>query len=84
MTEESPTVREQLEGAARDLWTMPVETGDEHIVFIDRRHMNARVERCQDGRFGITWQTDDGAWIAYDRTFENPREAAFHAYQGPH
>lgn len=84
MTGETPSVREELEGAARDLWTMPVEVEERSIVFIDRRHMKARVEQGPDGRYRISWETEDGDWIRQENSYESPREAAFRAYQGPH
>lgn len=78
------TVQDQLTLAVRDLWTMVVESGEGFVVFTDRRRQNARVERISDGRFGVVWEEVDGSLIPYDRTFDNPREAVFHGYQGPH
>lgn len=83
MTE--PSIQEQLEQAVRDLWTTLDESGEEYIVFMDRRRLRTRVERTTDGRYQVNWeQEEDGPWLLHDHTFENPREAAFHGYQGPH
>ena len=78
------TVREQLIRAIRDLWSMPRDSGEDFVVFMDRRRMNARVEQRGDGLFYVLWEELDGSWSEHERAFENPREAAFHAYQGPH
>ncbi|HEX6506277.1 MAG TPA: hypothetical protein VF221_01475 [Chloroflexota bacterium] len=86
MTEPSPEggVKEQLARAVRDLWTMVEESGDDYVVFMDRRRMSTRVERVEDGTFRVSWDTEEGEWRVYHGWFDNPREAAFHAYQGPH
>jgi hypothetical protein len=78
------TVQEQLERAARDLWTTIQETGEDFVVFMDRRRLCTRVQQMSNGRYQLTWEQEDGSWIAYQREFDNPREAAFHGYQGPH
>lgn len=80
----TPTVKEQLEIAARDLWTMLEESGDDFAIFMDRRRLRTRVQRDAGGRFHVSWDDGGGHWIEFNRTFEQPREAAFHAYQGPH
>lgn len=77
-------IREQLERAVRDLWTMLAESGEDYVVFMDRRRMNTRVQREVNGRYRVSWEDEDGVWIEYERDFENLREAAFHGYQGPH
>jgi len=78
------SVGEQLVKAARDLWCMTEETGDDHIVLIDRRRQPARVELAPDGGFRVSWTEPDGSQTRFPRSFENPREACFHAFQGPH
>src|SRR5579872_473295 len=78
------TVQEQLVRAARDLWCMVRDSGESYVVFMDRRRMDSRVERRADGLFEVSWEGEDGAWTMHNRAFESPREAAFHAYQGPH
>jgi len=78
------TIQDQLQKAVRDLWTMSVESGEDFIVFMDRRRLNTRVARHPDGMYRVSWEQEDGSWVKYDREFENPREAAFHGYQGPH
>lgn len=78
------SVREQLILAARDLWTMVEESGEDFVVFTDRRRLHTRIERRPDGQFAVLWEDETGNWSEYDRTFQNPREAAFHGYQGPH
>ena len=84
-SETSPqSAREQLEKAVRDLWAMPQEAGDRYVVFLDRRRLRTRVEQDEDGQFRVSWETEDGQWLSHEQCFENPREAAFHAYQGPH
>jgi hypothetical protein len=30
------------------------------------------------------WEAEDDEPIAFERTFDNLREAAFHGFQGPH
>lgn len=81
---EERTVREQLEIAVRDLWTMLEEAGDDFATFMDRRRMRTRVWRDEKGAFHVSWEDPDGSWIEYSRSFAHAREAAFHAYQGPH
>jgi len=79
------TVQDQLVRAARDLWTMVIESGEDYIVFVDRRRLQARVERGPDDRYFISWESEtEDSWIDYERPFEALREAAFRAYQGPH
>lgn len=63
---------------------MVVEVGEDHIIFFDRRRMNTRVERTPAGMYRVSWERDDGSWDSYHQEFENPREAAFHGFQGPH
>jgi hypothetical protein len=79
-----PSVREQLQKAVGDLWSSVGELGEDYVVFVDRRRLNARVQRSDSGLFAVSWEQDDGSRVDYDQQFENPREAAFHAYQGPH
>jgi hypothetical protein len=82
---ESLPLREQLRVAVRDLWSMPVDSGETHIIFQDRRHLSARVALEEDGEFSVSWEpAEGGEWITQGRRFDNPREAALHAYQGPH
>lgn len=80
------SLQEQLVKAVRDLWSMPVDSGTDYIVFKDRRALNTRVRQTQAGQFQVSWEAadDDGIWSDYSRVFENLREAALHAYQGPH
>lgn len=78
------TVQDQLTLAVRDLWTMVVESGEDFVVLVDRRRLNARVQRGEDGRYAISWEGEDGSVVPSGQTFENPREAVFRAYQGPH
>jgi hypothetical protein len=78
------SLQEQLERAARDLWTMQEESGPTYIVFMDRRRLSTRVDAKASDEFAVSWQSEDGSWITYEKTFDNAREAAFHGYQGPH
>lgn len=78
------TVRDQLERAVHDLWSSLIEVGETYVVFMDRRRLSARVQRLPDGQYQVSWECEDGGWTEHARRFENPREAAFHAYQGPH
>jgi hypothetical protein len=80
---DSQPVRDQLAQAVRDLWSMVLELGDDYVVFMDRRRLNARVGRAANRRYRVAWE-EDGTWVEHTGDFENPREAAFHAYQGPH
>lgn len=78
------SAKDQLQRAARDLWARIEELGDEHVVFMDRRLLLTRVERVESGLYRVSWEQEDGTWVTHDGVFENPREAAFHGYQGPH
>jgi hypothetical protein len=78
------TTQAQLERAVRDLWSMVQDSGQDYVVFMDRRRLSTRVERTERDRYRVSWEGDDGTWLEHERDFENPREAAFHAYQGPH
>ncbi len=80
------SLQEQLVKAVRDLWSMPVDSGADYIVFKDRRALNTRVRQTQAGQFQVSWEAvdEDGTWTDHSRVFENLREAALHAYQGPH
>jgi hypothetical protein len=78
------TTQEQLVRAVRDLWSMVEDQGEDYIVFFDRRRMNTRVECTADGRYRLLWDDGDGGWTEFHDTFENPREACFHGFQGPH
>ena len=81
---ETRSVKEQLEVAVRDLWTMLEASGEDFAIFMDRRRLRTRVHQDEEGRFHVSWDDGDGRWIEFQRTFEQVREAAFHAYQGPH
>ena len=64
---------------------MVIESGEDYIVFVDRRRLRARVDRRPDDLYYISWESDtEDPWIEYERPFEALREAAFRAYQGPH
>lgn len=78
------TIQEQLVRAVRDLWAMVSEVGENYVVFTDRRRLLTRVQGTPAGVFHVSWQGEDGGWTEYERDFDNLREAAFHAYQGPH
>lgn len=80
----SGTIQDQLVRAVRDLWSAVVESGEDYVVFTDRRRLPARVQRTEAGAFAVQWETEDGDQIMHERAFDNLREAAFHAYQGPH
>lgn len=83
-TDGEGAVREQLERAVRDLWSMLQDSGDDYVVFMDRRRLSTRVDRTRDGTYRLSWEDETGSWVEGEREYENPREAAFHAYQGPH
>ncbi|GAC1396460.1 MAG: hypothetical protein NVSMB52_09970 [Chloroflexota bacterium] len=70
--------------AARDLWSLVLDSGEDFVVLMDRRRLGARVERDVHGTYSVSWETDEHEWLPFERKFESPREAAFHAYQGPH
>jgi hypothetical protein len=78
------TIEEQLIRAARDLWCMVLDSGTNYVVFSDRRGVPTRVAQCPNGRFSLVWEAEDDEPIAFERTFDNLREAAFHGFQGPH
>jgi hypothetical protein len=81
---EEQSIRSQLQRAVRDLWSMVAELGDDYVDFLDRRHLKTCVRQRPDGRFDVSWEEEGGSWAIHDRSFDNPREAAFHGYQGPH
>jgi hypothetical protein len=70
--------------AARDLWSMVQDSGERYVVFLDHRGLSTRVEQGEDGLFRLSWETEEGSWVSGDQTLKSLREAAFHAYQGPH
>lgn len=78
------TIQDQLVRAVRDLWATVSETGEDHVVFTDRRRLSARVQQTSPGAYAVCWETEDGDWVDYEGNFDNLREAAFHGYQGPH
>ena len=78
------SLKDQFTRAARDLWTPLEEAGDEYAIFMDRRRLRTRMQRDAGGRFHVSWDDGEGAWSEFGRTFDQLREAAFHAYQGPH
>ncbi len=82
--EATGTIQDQLVRAVRDLWATVAESGGDYVVFTDRRRLPARVQRTPTGAYAVRWETEDGHWVDYERNFDNLREAAFHAYQGPH
>ncbi|MGI8968446.1 MAG: hypothetical protein ACR2GA_05005 [Chloroflexota bacterium] len=78
------TPQQQLVGAVRDLWSMVQDAGEDYVVLVDRRRLNARVERGDGGLYAVSWEEEDGSRVIFGEHFSNPREAVFHAYQGPH
>lgn len=61
------------------------DSGDGFVVFMDRRRLETRVQQESDGLFSVHWEVEDGeSWTTHGGRFSNLREAAFHAYQGPH
>jgi len=75
---------DQLKQAAADLWTSVARSGEDHIVFFDHAGCPTRV-RLEDGGFRIGWADtadEGGSWVESTRRFEDPREAAFYAFQG--
>jgi hypothetical protein len=79
------SLQDQLVRAARDLWSSVLESGEDYVVFMDHRRLSTRVEKTVAGTFRVSWEDEnDGEWIVHEREFENPREAAFHGFQGPH
>lgn len=82
--DDADTVENQLKGAVRDLWSMLEDSGEDFVVFMDRRRLSTKVQRTPEGAYRLSWQQEDGTWLDGEQLFENPREAAFRAYQGPH
>jgi hypothetical protein len=82
--EATGTIQDQLVRAVRDLWATVAESGEDYVVFTDRRRLSARVQQTPSGAYRVLWETEDGDWIDFEGSFDNLREAAFHAYQGPH
>lgn len=79
-----PSIQDQLVRAARDLWSSVVESGEDYVMFMDRRRLTTAVRLGADGLYHVSWEMDDGRWVDYERAFESLRQAAFHGYQGPH
>lgn len=84
MSDPEPTIQEQLERAARDLWSMVVDAGEDFIVFLDHRRLRTRIALGPNGLYGVSWELEDGTRFDHDGEFPQLREAAFHGYQGPH
>jgi hypothetical protein len=82
--QQDESVRDQLVRAVRDLWSMVYESDEDSVVFMDRRRMRTRVGRSRTGGYEVSWEDDGEGWVRFERDFDNLREAAFHAYQGPH
>lgn len=80
----SGSVEEQLRRAAADLWSTVIESGEDFVVFVDHRGLPTRVRRRPDERYAVSWETENEAWVDHAEAFDNPREAAFHGFQGPH
>jgi hypothetical protein len=86
---EIPEVADPLEAmkkAVNDLWSTIARQGDDYVIFYDHFAVPTRV-RFDGTAYRIAWADDpEGAgnstWHESPRTFENPREAAFHAFQG--
>lgn len=79
------SLQDQLVRAARDLWSSVLESGDDYVVFMDRRRLSTRIQQLESGKFRVSWEPDTGEdWVVYPSEFDNPREAAFHGFQGPH
>jgi hypothetical protein len=84
-----PEVTDPLEAmkkAVNDLWSTIARHGDNYVVFYDHFAVPARI-RFDGSIYRIAWAEDpegDGnsVWTETERTFENPREAAFYAFQG--
>lgn len=76
---------EAMEKAVADLWTQIVRKADDHVVFYDHDLTPTRV-RYVDGEYRIAWAQEDDAgnavWVESPLRFDNPREAAFRAFQG--
>jgi hypothetical protein len=86
---EIPEVTDPLEGmtkAVNDLWSAVARHGDDYVVFYDHFAVPARI-RYEGGVYRIAWaeetdKADSTRWNESERTFENPREAVFYAFQG--
>jgi len=75
---------EAMKRAVADLWSQCVGTGDDFVAFYDHEGSIARVRQEGDA-YRIAWvQEGDGdtRWLESEREFDNPREAAFVAFQG--
>jgi hypothetical protein len=82
---EDTPIQDQLARAARDLWSSVLESGEDYVIFMDHRRLSTRVQRTESGTFRVSWEPEVGDdWLVYGQEFENPREAAFHGFQGPH
>lgn len=76
---------DQMRQAVADLWSQPAESGEDFIVFHDHFGNPARI-RHDGGSYLIAWALDSEGELAWDedsRSFDNPRQAALHAFQGP-
>ncbi|HEV3312623.1 MAG TPA: hypothetical protein VG815_19085 [Chloroflexota bacterium] len=75
---------EAMRRAVTDLWSQIVEADDDAVVFFDHFGNPARIRR-EEGKYRIGWKVIDAEpyeWQESPRAFDNPREAALHAFQG--
>ena len=82
---ESESPAEGMRRAVADLWSQSIATGDDYLVFHDHFGNPARL-RHEDGRYFIAWVVDgdgEARWDEDENSFDNPRQAALHAFQGP-
>lgn len=84
--DQTASIQEQLEQAVRDLWSMLHDSGHDYVVFMDHRRLQTRIERGEDDLYRVSWEPENHSadWIEHGSAFEDPREAVFHGYQGPH
>lgn len=82
---ETSTPLEGMTRAVADLWSQVIESGEHHVVFYDHSGQPARIRLAGEG-YRIGWPRELGGrteWSESERQFDSPREAAFHAFQGP-
>lgn len=81
---EAATPLDQMKRAVADLWSQSISTGDDWVAFYDHDGKPARL-RWDGTGYRIAWvigPDDSPEWDESDDEFDNPRQAALHAFQG--
>jgi|SRR5581483_3104185 len=85
LTEPADSPLDAMRRAVTDLWSQPLQTGDDYIVFADHYGNPTRI-RMDGDQYFVAWAVEDGnssRWDEDPHSYDNPRHAALHAFQGP-